>query len=136
MEKSHYFEGGIKKMGYYSTIELPRIAKDKIAKFNRQFSKRVKEAEKKAKFEWGLEVLKADKDGDVTENISDFTGKWYETDWIAWAFSPFVESGSEMVFIGEDGEHWGYWFDASGTVFHIKFERTRTTDKVEFVEAK
>ena len=59
--------------------------------------------------------------GDIT-NIS-FTGeKFGDDDVFFTALAPFIEAGSEMTFMGEDGEAWKYKFDGK-TMKEVKQKR-------------
>lgn len=62
-----------------------------------------------------------------TENRSiafcEYYGKWYNEEEFVIFLAPYVEEG-KLLFTGEDGERWGYYFDGKGNVQFIYFVET------------
>lgn len=65
--------------------------------------------------EWGFDCLVSDKTGAIT-NVYWEGEKWRNHEVFLITIAPFVRDGSKLTVIGEDGEVWGYEFEA-GTIY-------------------
>ena len=117
-------------MGYYSELRQDLVIKEAlIPKIRKEIEKRKEIMEKNNEYiVWHIGTMEVDNDG--TLEWKDTNCKWYESEKLAVFLSKFVEEG-KMVFIGEDGERWGFWFDGEDNIYWLSFpEPFKTHEEV------
>ena len=62
--------------------------------------------------------LKVDDDGFL--EYEDYYEKHYDDDKFAWFLKDYATEG-KLIYTGEDGERWGYYFDGKGKLFVLEF---------------
>ena len=114
-------------MGYESSLEEDfKIKKEFIEKVRKKINDfNEKNNEKRGDNFWldfrtlFFESLTIDDEGYLDRN--EHYGKWGSLDRdYAFFLKDFVGAG-KMIFAGEDGEKWGFFFDGKGNVFEISF---------------
>jgi len=111
-------------MGYYSTAEFHfRIKPEHIEAIRNILKQRSDKLLDEV--DTSLARLKINERGEIEPKEEDsYHEKWYHTDEMANFFGAFSEEGY-MMFMGEDGNLWGYEFDGEGNVFirNVRMER-------------
>lgn len=105
------------KIGYGSDMECDvKIKEEKID----EFRSRVKEVRRQESelASYFLDGLQTSDDGDL--EWSDSYGKHYGDDEFVKFIAGLVEEG-RIIFTGDDGAKWGYYFDGKGGVKTIEF---------------
>ncbi len=103
-------------MGYHSQMDINLHIKPSLIKKFIALVKRKRE-EKSELARYYLEDLLIE-EGQI--RFIEYYNKWYGDGEFARFLAPYVQEGS-LVFRGEDGINWGYWFDGKGNVQIIEF---------------
>lgn len=107
-------------MGYYCDIEPYLVVKRGMEE---AFSLAI-EREKNIggqMSETFLEYISCEKDRSIA--FDECWGKWSSQEEFARFIAAYVEEG-KLLFIGEDSERWGYYFNGKGNVQFISFVET------------
>lgn len=110
-------------MGYNISIrEVPRIKPEMVASCWNAWG-----CAPAAVKEWLDRWLSLpDELGDIEITGEDFRHLDFAA--LAQFLAPFAVDNGELLFEGEDGEKWGYWFEG-GVAFVVRFEQTNTHDR-------
>jgi hypothetical protein len=127
MKKSWNLRRGDLDMGYYSELRQDLVIKEAlIPKLRKEIEKRKEIMEKNNEYiVWHIGTMEVDNDGAL--EWEDTNCKWYESEKLAVFLAKYVNEG-KMVFIGEDGERWGFWFDGEGHAYWLVFPAPVKTD--------
>lgn len=126
-------------MGYYSTICADvKVKPEKLKEFKRAVEKLKRKRKKETDragfwtfIDYFLQDMIIEDDGCL--NWDECYQKWYESGSFALFIEPYMEANSKVIFIGEDGERWGYEFDGEGNIGNIHYvEETEWLPKKNF----
>src|SRR3989304_3227059 len=118
-------------MGYYSTLELDvKVKIDKIEALKKAIADKKAQCTCNTVKSGGLceiddfphylfwDDFKVDSEGHLLWD--EWTIKWYKDTELAIFLKDYFGAG-DMVFVGENGERWGYRFDGDGNAYNLEF---------------